>query len=341
MSQDETQDIPADAPDEVPELPKRVLSTYARLWQLETWLRCMTYVELRALHGDGWNKSIDANKHLNADKRLTHMSTPEKYPLSYITFSQLTRLISENWDAFGCYLPPQSIWQAKLEEVGQIRNRIAHFRSGHADDYPRVLQFMRDIDRGFWTFCTSYNHPQPILPATDDPVTARFLPYDPFPWTEFQPKKWARVGHANPGMVLSVTVEVLRRPWAAKQQSIDRSAGYLYDVQIGARDGCQFDYERFLEGTARFHTRLAHLCLSQRANSVRLTIPALLGANEIVGLVEYAIEISGYVVDRAGRWQPGDHSAQAIADQWPEFVLGPSNPLTFLTPDTPCTFFAA
>lgn len=30
------------------ELPRRVLATYARLWQLETWLRQMVYVELRA-----------------------------------------------------------------------------------------------------------------------------------------------------------------------------------------------------------------------------------------------------------------------------------------------------
>jgi hypothetical protein len=31
------------------ELPKRVVVTYIRLWQLETWLRRMVYIELRAL----------------------------------------------------------------------------------------------------------------------------------------------------------------------------------------------------------------------------------------------------------------------------------------------------
>jgi hypothetical protein len=29
----------------VPELPQRVLDTYCRLWQLETWLRRLVYVE--------------------------------------------------------------------------------------------------------------------------------------------------------------------------------------------------------------------------------------------------------------------------------------------------------
>ena len=43
------------------------------------------------------------------DKRLSHMPTPEEDPLSYITVSQLTGLISNNWNGFGCYFPPENI----------------------------------------------------------------------------------------------------------------------------------------------------------------------------------------------------------------------------------------
>ena len=238
-------------------------------------------------------------------------------------------------------MPPENIWLAKLEEVGQIRNRIAHFRSGHADDHPRILQFLRDLDRGFWTFCTSYNNAQPILPATDDRVTAHFLPYDPFPWTETSENKWVRIGHANSSMVLSVTVEVLRRPWAERCPSVDGAAGYLYDVNIFARNGREFDYPQFLEGTANFHRHVVHVCLSSPGNSVRLTIPALLGSKDIISMVERAMEIAGYTVDRGSSWRLIHHSVQALADQWPEYVLGPENPLTFLTPGMECTFFAA
>jgi hypothetical protein len=142
-------------------------------------------------------------------------------------------------------------------------------------------------------------------------------------------------------MIFSVTVEVLRRPWAKRQQLVEEAAGYLYDVHLAARDSRVFDYEKFLEGTTNFHSRLVHLCLSRPAHSVRLIIPALLGAAQNISLIEHAIEVSGYVVDRAGRWKSADHSAQAIADQWPEFVLGPDSPLTILTPDMQCTFFAA
>jgi hypothetical protein len=123
---------PADQADEVPELPKRVLSTYARLWQLETWLRRMVYVELRALRGDEWDKDAPfPTNSYEADKRLTHMSTPEVDSLSYAQLSTLKNLISANWEAFKPYLPPQNIWDAKLDEISQIRHRVAHFRKGH------------------------------------------------------------------------------------------------------------------------------------------------------------------------------------------------------------------
>ena len=39
-------------------LPGELLSTYARLWEFETWLRMMVYVELRACYGDNWEKHL-------------------------------------------------------------------------------------------------------------------------------------------------------------------------------------------------------------------------------------------------------------------------------------------
>ena len=43
---------------DVCELPDRILHTYSRLWQLETWLRLMVYVELKADMGDSWMDKI-------------------------------------------------------------------------------------------------------------------------------------------------------------------------------------------------------------------------------------------------------------------------------------------
>ena len=79
---------------DVRELPERVLQTYARLWQLETWLRRMVYVELRAHLGDNWKSKVklkNAEFPHKEDKALVHMPTPEEDPLSYVQVSELCR----------------------------------------------------------------------------------------------------------------------------------------------------------------------------------------------------------------------------------------------------------
>jgi hypothetical protein len=129
--------------DEVPEVPKRALDTYARLWQLKTWLRRMIYVELRALLGDAWSQNLPKTGSFDADKRLTHMPTPEMNALSYAQLSELTQLMGTHWMCLKGYLPPQDLWDAKLKEINQIRHRVAHFRRGHTDDQTRLLQFLR------------------------------------------------------------------------------------------------------------------------------------------------------------------------------------------------------
>lgn len=166
------------------ELPDRILQTYSRLWQLETWMRCMVYVELRALEGDSWTTKVRLEKverSQEADKALIHMPTPEEDPLSYAQLSELRRIIRENRSLFDPFLPPEKIWDARMDEIAQVRHRVAHFRRANEHDLNRVVHLLRDIDKGFWRFCTSYNDKHPVLPQTDDPVVAHFFPLDPLP----------------------------------------------------------------------------------------------------------------------------------------------------------------
>jgi hypothetical protein len=325
----------------VPELPDRVLGTYARLWQLETWLRRLIYVELRASAGDAWREKIrDPEGSWKADKRLTHMPTVEQNPLSYVQFSELQRVISDNWSLFDSFLLPKSIWEAKLEEISQIRHRVAHFRRGHADDLQRVVQLLRDLDQGFWRFCTSYNDPQPILPQSDDPVESHFLHLDPFPWGEMSDGKWARTGSADPEAGFGLTVEVLCRPWTRWSIPVAGQPGYLYDVTIHARQQRHLDYRQLIESTSGLHGHLVHVCLDSLAKSVRVTIPAVLGGERVIAIVERLCEACLYCLT-SGLLQPDADRVQRLADSLPECVLGPNNPLTFLAPDMPCSFFGA
>lgn len=325
----------------VAELPERVLHTYARLWQLETWLRRLVYIELRALAGNDWEKRIcGAQRPLDADQRLSHMPTAERDPLSYVQFSQLQRIISDEWKLFEPFLPPKSIWEAKLEEITQIRHRVAHFRKGHQDDLQRVVQLLRDLDQAFWRFCTSYNDPHPILPQSDDSVELRFLHLDQFPWGEVSDGKWVRTGFADPAAKLSMTVEVLCRPWVAWSIPVVGKPGFVYDVTIHVRQERYLDYRQLIDRTLGLHKHLVHICLDSLAQFFRITIPAILGADLIIEIVDKIYEASLYCV-RPGLSRLDVHDVQKLADSLPEYILGPEDPLTFLTPDMPCSFFGA
>jgi len=202
---------------DVRELPDRILQTYSRLWQLETWLRRMVYVELRAVVGDAWTTRVKVDKtegSQKADKALTHMPTPEEDPLSYAQLSELRRIIRENRPLFDPFLPPEKIWDARMDEIAQVRHRVAHFRKENEHDLDRVAHLLRDIDKGVWKFCTSYNNVHSVLPQTGDPVVAHFLPLDLLPWVKIKRGEWARVGSIPHDEWFGVTVETTAQPWA-------------------------------------------------------------------------------------------------------------------------------
>jgi hypothetical protein len=197
------------------------LVVYARLWQLENWLREMLYVELKSKKGRNWISFNKTKNTYEADKKLRHMPTSDRSPVSYLTFSELTNLIRKNWDLFSIYLPPLNQWEAKLEEIVHIRNRIAHYRKGHPDDLDRLLQLMRDIDEGLWEFCTSYNDIKPILPQDKDPVTKKYLELDPFAYKQISENEWAVFGSAPRDMRYIVKVNTIQRKWAEYSEIVD------------------------------------------------------------------------------------------------------------------------
>lgn len=233
----------------VPDLPDNRLETYARLWQFETWLRRVVYVELRALLGDDWKDPIrGAERSLQADQRLTHMPTPETDPVSYCQLSTMCHIITD---------------------------------------------------------------------------------------------RWARYGIADPAAKYGVTVEVLHRPWACPGEAIPGNPGRFYDIVIGGRQERGFDYSRFLQSSSSLHPHLAHICLDRSALDIRVTIPAVLGADRIIEITERLIEFSRYSLIPNAHARDTGGSVDRLAAEWPEYVLGPGDLLSFLAPDMPCAFFRA
>ncbi len=328
---------------DVRELPDRILQTYSRLWQLETWLRLMVYVELKAFMGDSWLAKVKLTKtegSQKADKALTHMTTSEEYPLSYAQLSELRRIITENRPLFDSFLPPEKIWDARMDEIAQVRHRVAHFRKENQHDLDRVVHLLRDIDKGFWKFCTSYNDQHHVLPQTDDPVVAHFFPLDLLPFVEIETGQWAQVGSIPHDAWFGVTVGTTVRPWAKWAVPVAGLEGILYDVTIFLRGSSRrhFDFTLLLDNTRGLHKHFVHICLGSCADNFRVTIPAALGEKPIVEILERMIDMARSCA-YPGEWPHYKGTIKSVADAWPEYVLEPDHALTLLTSDMPCSIF--
>lgn len=325
--------------EKIPEIEEESLIVYARLWQLESWLREMIYVELKAKKGKNWFNFNKTKSTYESDQELTHIPGKDQNPLSFQTFNELLKVIENNWNLFSYYLPPKHIWVVKVEEIILIRNRCAHFRRGHSDDLSRLTQLLRDIDNGFWHFCTQYNDTKPILPPESDPVSSEFLEYDPFSFKAVEEKTWARIGTVDPNLPFIVTVGYLKRHWATDVASISGEAGYIYDVSFSVRNRKQIDIEKFLQQSNKYQNEIIHFCLDSFATSIRFTIPAVVGSERVIEIISNLITILQSSLTLLRDTNLKDAVVQKIADKWPENVVGPKNPLTFLSPDMPCSFF--
>jgi hypothetical protein len=131
------------------------LSLYTQWWQLETWLRELCHLELRAFGRQA------------KDAQFTHMAGPDnENPLAYLDFSQLTSLIESNWELFTHTLIEQSSWSGRRVELAQIRHRVGHVRRPHADDLGRMELTLRDLERGAFIAISEYNNR--IQPSVED-----------------------------------------------------------------------------------------------------------------------------------------------------------------------------
>ncbi|EJL93238.1 Swt1 family HEPN domain-containing protein [Pantoea sp. GM01] len=318
---------------------ERSIVLYARLWQFEKWLREMVYVELKSKKGRNWFNLNKIKNTYETDKAFTHIPTTNNNPLSFITFPDLLKLIDKDWDLFSEYLPPQNIWKIKIDEIIHIRNRVAHFRNGHRDDVDRLLQLMKDIDKGFWRFCTDYNDIHPILPPERDAVANKYVHLDPFAYKEISDNQWARLGTAPRGLKYILSVNSSRRRWSEKSAEIADTPGHIYDVIINLRDNWFFNYPKALKELDEFKDKLIHVCMDSLSKEIRVTIPAVIGTDEVCSIIDRMIEIAVNSLTLCHSTDDARGKVQKISEDWPEHVLGPDNPLTYLGPDMPCDFF--
>ena len=226
-------------------LPARSVALYARWWQLETWLRELIYVELRALYGSSWGDAVKvATGRQTQDAAFTHMASADSNnPLAYLDYSQLLQVIAAHWDQFGYALIRRPSWEAHQEELTRIRHRISHMRRSHPDDLSRLEQTLRDLERGSFLALASYN---------DKRTPGRIDPSDPVAvgWLGSQHDDARRlIGHARGQYDTSLLLRKSRRPWSREDLDEPARPGQFWHADfilrgrhVDARQLWRYDY---------------------------------------------------------------------------------------------------
>ena len=178
---------------------------------------------------------------------------------------------------FSPYPTTKRLLRAKFDELRPARNRIAHTRAIHSDDLRRIKQIMRDLDGGFWKFCTSYNDLHPfIADLQDDVVFQHFVGQMGGGYAQVAPGRWAQVANRF-GMRMDMDLTFGIRPFCqgprASQSS--RGKGVFYRATFSVvhinRSFCTAD---ILAATETVHKSLLYFHIDAHHTTTTVTIPS-------------------------------------------------------------------
>jgi hypothetical protein len=354
------------------EVPRDAVIGYSRLFQLENWLRELAYLETKAHFGKEWwieieqalsrsaSPGIPADKSLLRDKKHPHMATPENDPLWFLSFDSLLKIIVDVklWPLFEEYLTTKDLLQAKFSEILPIRNRVGHNRAVHEDDLDRLRRLLRDLDKGFWRFCTSFNNTHPFVgDQRVDPLYQHFRERMAVDYAEVGPNQWAMVGSTR-GMSQSVMVEYSYRPSADATGFPEKGKLYHLTFALTGSDRRAMDFQKILEHTQKYHLMAVYIIMDSFQRSLRVSVPALYPKPEIIAAAEEFYYACGNLFTFSYRdalreqtpsagtspfvdYETANRPFEVIAAQWPHFIIPPGHALEVLGPDCPCSFFEA
>ena len=210
-------------------VPPEALVVSARWWQLETYLRLLVYIQLRALLGPRWSDSLSkpAVDRADAARALAYMkSADDAHPLAHADVGVLFRLIEDYWDQcqHGIGLPLE-VWKGRATEIRPIRHRIAHCRRPHLDDVERVEQLLRDLDAGANRAIRSYVDWREVGVDLNDPIAKD--------WRHLEHEVARRlVPHGKRSKGIWFSLQASRLPWAPTAERITGTPGYFWVMSV-------------------------------------------------------------------------------------------------------------
>ncbi len=262
-------------------LPSMVLALYARWWQLETWLRELAYVELRARDGIDWLGTLDQRvvNRQSRDKTRLYMTSPDwEDPMAYMDVGILFDLVEKEWDIIGPSLIDKDAWVGRRAELLAIRHRIGHLRRPHTDDLNRLEQTLRDLENGAKEALRSYNRRRTPPPGTDDGVAQA--------WVDRHHSEAHLISHAELQYGTQFYVQHSRRPWAeGGVLKPSGQPGYFWHAFFYTSrwiDLSKFWRSGYLDNGAR---KLAVHTLSDNLHELTVTFAAVDDPNQIADAI--------------------------------------------------------
>jgi hypothetical protein len=297
-------------------MPAEAMATYARWWQLETWLRSLIYVELRARYGEGWVDHIDptATSRQTRDAAITYMSTPDgDDPLAYLDAGKLLDLIDTEWEIFEESLLPAKVWTGRRPELIGIRNRIGHLRRPNPDDLNRLQQTLSDLEPGALKAVLAYNDLNYVYDGeVSDPVADVWANHK-----DDEAKHLVEHALSHYGVELRLAYTV--RPWAANEPSGDLThiagrSGFIWRAAFHLRDSYVNIERLWKDYPLDSHARPLVIHMIADITQVDFTFAAVDNPDSINSAIREALDAVLYTAYRGlpSKWQklsyePLDH----------------------------------
>ena len=279
-------------------MPPLASALYARWWQLESWLRTLVYVELRAKFGTDWVQALpkQSGQRQQGDEEFQYMATPDaQNRLAYTDAAALFNLTLEHWELFEDSLLSKNVWTGRIEELRAIRNRIGHCRRPHADDLARLEQTLRDLDSGAFKAVSAFNNQWNASEEWADVVTDG--------WAREQHEDAARlIRHAERQYDTLFKLRYSRRPWVKSSninKTINGASGYIWHAFWYFRGGRSFQLESFWKEIESCRAPIIFVC-ADYPSSISVSFSAMEDSEVVANAIGRCFDAALYSLGLRG-----------------------------------------
>lgn len=328
-------------------VPTEASVLHARWWQLETWLRELVYVELKAKYGVTWGRQLQSVARGRAAKEAAEadymLTADSHHVLAYLDVGRLFKLIdNDEWPILSHSFPPLDIWRGRADELQTIRNRISHCRRPHMDDLGRVEQTLRDLETGAFRSVAAFNRKTAPDSRLEDPMVAAWIRREHLGAQRL-------IDHCDTQYDVRLRVTYSVRPWAeatgTQGSPVTGRPGYLWHAHWTIGRG-YFEARRFWSEwlTDDVKDLLVFVSAPSRAE-VSISFAAVDDPSSVVDAIEHVFD--GIIHHRGRRVSPDEDTLDGW-DQWVQTNRGLDPRVVIDSPwsivnayTTPVTLFGA